>query len=53
MYRRMIHDSVNFAVYIRDESPMVYKSVSKIIANIDDTVPIDTIIRSIFNFKAS
>lgn len=37
----------------RDESPMVYKSASEIIANIGDTVEIDTIIRPIFNFKAS
>ena len=37
----------------RDESPMVYKPASEIIANIGDTVNIDSIIRSIFNFKAS
>lgn len=37
----------------RDESPMVYKPASEIIANIGDTVTIDTIIRPIFNFKAS
>ncbi len=37
----------------RDESPMVYKPASEIIANISDTVSIDTIIRPIFNFKAS
>ena len=37
----------------RDESPMVYKPASEIIANIGDTVSIDTIIRPIFNFKAS
>lgn len=36
----------------RDESPMVYKPSSEIIANISDTVTIDTIIRPIFNFKA-
>lgn len=36
-----------------DESPMVYKPASEIIANIGDTVNIDTIIRPIFNFKAS
>ena len=36
-----------------DESPMVYKPASEIIANIGDTVTIDTIIRPIFNFKAS
>ncbi|MDE6469280.1 MAG: RtcB family protein, partial [Muribaculaceae bacterium] len=39
--------------YTRDESPMVYKPASEIIANIADTVCIDTIIRPIFNFKAS
>lgn len=36
----------------RDESPMVYKPASEIIANIGDTVSIDCIIRPIFNFKA-
>ncbi len=36
-----------------DESPMVYKPADEIIANIGDTVRIDTIIRPIFNFKAS
>ena len=36
-----------------DESPMVYKPAEEIIANIGDTVSIDTIIRPIFNFKAS
>ena len=39
--------------YTRDESPMVYKPADEIIANIGDTVRIDTIIRPIFNFKAS
>lgn len=39
--------------FTRDESPMVYKPTSEIIANIGDTVTIDTIIRPIFNFKAS
>lgn len=39
--------------YTRDESPMVYKPTSEIIANIAPTVTIDTIIRPIFNFKAS
>lgn len=39
--------------FTRDESPMVYKPASEIIANIGDTVDIDTIIRPIFNFKAS
>lgn len=37
----------------RDESPMVYKPASEIIANIGETVDIDTIIRPVFNFKAS
>lgn len=39
--------------FTRDESPMVYKPASEIIANIGDTVNIDRIIRPIFNFKAS
>ena len=39
--------------FTRDESPMVYKPTEEIIANIGDTVNIDTIIRPIFNFKAS
>jgi tRNA-splicing ligase RtcB (3'-phosphate/5'-hydroxy nucleic acid ligase) len=39
--------------FTRDESPMVYKPASEIIANICDTVTIDTIIYPIFNFKAS
>lgn len=39
--------------FTRDESPMVYKPADEIIANIGDTVYIDTIIRPIFNFKAS
>lgn len=39
--------------FTRDESPMVYKPASEIITNIGDTVTIDTIIRPIFNFKAS
>lgn len=39
--------------FTRDESPMVYKPAGEIIANIGDTVNIDTIIRPIFNFKAS
>lgn len=44
-------ESVN--EYTRDESPMVYKPADEIIANIADTVTIDSIIRPIFNFKAS
>lgn len=39
--------------FTRDESPMVYKPANEIMANIGDTVTIDTIIRPIFNFKAS
>lgn len=39
--------------FTRDESPMVYKPAEEIIANIGETVSIDTIIRPIFNFKAS
>lgn len=39
--------------FTRDESPMVYKPADEIIADIGDTVNIDTIIRPIFNFKAS
>ncbi|MDE6369714.1 MAG: RtcB family protein [Muribaculaceae bacterium] len=39
--------------FTRDESPMVYKPAAEIIANIGETVTIDTIIRPIFNFKAS
>ena len=39
--------------FTRDESPMVYKPAEEIMANIGDTVSIDTIIRPVFNFKAS
>ena len=39
--------------FTRDESPMVYKPAEEIIDNIGDTVNIDSIIRPIFNFKAS
>ena len=39
--------------YTRDEAPMVYKPASEIIDNIGETVTIDTIIRPIFNFKAT
>ncbi len=38
--------------FTRDESPMVYKPAGEIMANISDTVSIDSIIRPIFNFKA-
>ncbi|MDE6237412.1 MAG: RtcB family protein [Muribaculaceae bacterium] len=44
-------ESVN--EFTRDESPMVYKPAEEIIGNIGDTVTIDSIIRPIFNFKAS
>ena len=37
----------------RDESPMVYKPASEIIANIGPTAEIETAIRPVFNFKAS
>lgn len=36
-----------------DESPMVYKPIEEIIANIQDTVEIEKIIKPIYNFKAS
>ena len=39
--------------FTRDESPMAYKPAQEIIANIGDTVEIQTVIRPIFNFKAS
>lgn len=39
--------------FTRDESPMVYKPAEEIISNIGDTVTIDTVIRPIFNSKAS
>lgn len=39
--------------FTRDESPMVYKPAEEIISNIGDTVEIKSIIRPIFNFKAS
>lgn len=39
--------------FTRDESPMVYKPATEIIANIGDTVTIDRMIRPVFNFKAS
>ncbi|MBD5328954.1 MAG: RtcB family protein [Bacteroides sp.] len=49
--RGIYSESVND--FTRDESPMAYKPAEEIIANIGDTVSIDTIIRPIFNFKAS
>lgn len=39
--------------FTRDESPMVYKPASEIIANIGDTVSIESMIHPIFNFKAT
>ena len=48
--RGIYSESVND--FTRDESPMAYKPAEEIIANIGDTVNIDTIIRPIFNFKA-
>lgn len=39
--------------FTRDESPMAYKAADEIMANIGETVNIDTIIHPIFNFKAS
>lgn len=36
-----------------DESPMVYKSMEEIIANITDTVDIVSIIKPLYNFKAN
>lgn len=49
--RGIYSESVNDLT--RDESPMVYKPAEEIIANIGETVRIDTIISPIFNFKAS
>lgn len=49
--RGIYSESIND--FTRDESPMVYKPAEEIISNIGDTVSIDTIIRPIFNFKAS
>lgn len=36
-----------------DESPMSYKPIDEIIANIGDTVTIDEIIKPVYNFKAN
>ena len=49
--RGIYSESVND--FTRDESPMVYKPAEDIISNIGETVNIDSIIRPIFNFKAS
>lgn len=37
----------------KDESPMVYKPMQEIIANIGDTVEIEKIIKPVYNFKAA
>ena len=36
-----------------DESPMAYKPIAEIVANIQDTVEIVKIIKPVYNFKAS
>jgi len=36
-----------------DESPMAYKDASDILANIDETVTVQEIIKPVYNFKAS
>ena len=36
-----------------DESPMVYKPMEEIVKNIVDTVEILSIIKPVYNFKAS
>ena len=36
-----------------DEAPMVYKPMDEILANIQDTVQVDNIIKPVFNFKAA
>lgn len=38
--------------FTRDESPMVYKPADEIIANIGDTVNIDSVIRSHFQLQS-
>lgn len=43
--------SVNISTL--DESPMAYKSMDEIVANIEDTVEILKIIKPIYNFKAA
>lgn len=47
IYSESIADST------RDEAPMAYKPAAEIMARIADTVTIDTVIRPIFNFKAT
>lgn len=36
-----------------DEAPMVYKPMDEILANIQDTVRVENIIKLVFNFKAA
>lgn len=48
--RGIYSESVNDAT--RDESPMAYKPAAEIIANIGDTVTVDSVIRPVFNYKA-
>ena len=36
-----------------DEAPMVYKPMDEIVANIQDTVRVENIIKPVFNFKAA
>lgn len=45
--------SESVSEFTLDESPMAYKPSDEIIANIGETVDIDTIIRPVFNFKAT
>ncbi len=47
IYSECVNDST------RDESPMAYKPAAEIIANIGSAVTVDTVIRPVFNFKAS
>ena len=35
-----------------DECPMVYKPMEEILANIKETVRVDKVIKSVYNFKA-
>ena len=45
--------SESVSAVTRDEAPMVYKPAEEIISNSGDTVEIETVIRPVFNFKAS
>lgn len=36
-----------------DKAPMVYKPMDEILANIQDTVRVENIIKPVFNFKAA